>query len=327
MSVNDKLTAIADAIREKTGGTDLVGVNEMRGLIQGISTGGADLSIVVSVASGATVTATKGSLSVSAVSVNGTATIKVPEEGTWSVVATRDGRTSDAVSVELAPSSAVAFNFWDATFANNSWADIIEACQSGSVPDSWAVGNSKTMSINGADYQIDIIGKNHDTYADGSGTAPLTFQMHDCYDDAMVMNDTTNNAGGWTDCAMRNTHLPAILALMPSEVQAGVKEVNKLTSAGKQSDAINTTADKLFLLSEIEVCGSNNNSKSGEGSQYAYYTAGNSVVKNRSGSAEHWWERSPYVKNNASFCRIYSNGNPTLITANNPLGVAFAFCF
>ena len=35
-------------------------------------------------------------------------------------------------------------------------------------------------------------------------------------------------------------------------------------------------------------------SVSGEGTQYAYYKAGNSKVKNRSGSAETWWERSPY---------------------------------
>ena len=51
----------------------------------------------------------------------------------------------------------------DDNFANNSWEAIIAACQSGSVPDTWVVGNSKMMTINGTDYQIDIIGKNHDT--------------------------------------------------------------------------------------------------------------------------------------------------------------------
>ena len=69
---------------------------------------------------------------------------------------------------------------FDAIFANNSWEEIIAACQSGNVPDSWSVGDSKAMTINGTNYQIDIIGKNHDTYTAG-GTAPLTFQMHDCY--------------------------------------------------------------------------------------------------------------------------------------------------
>ena len=75
----------------------------------------------------------------------------------------------------------------DDIFANNSWEAIIAACQSGNVPASWAVGDSKTMTIGGTDYQIDIIGKNHDTYTAG-GTAPLTFQLHDCYGTEYNMN-------------------------------------------------------------------------------------------------------------------------------------------
>ena len=217
-------------------------------------------------------------------------------------------------------------SFLDDTFANNDWSAIIAACQSGSVPDSWVVGNSKTMTINGTSYQIDIIGKNHDAYTAG-GTAPLTFQMHDCYGTKYQMNSSNTNAGGWESCAMRTTRLPAILALMPSEVQAGIKEVNKLTSAGSQSSTINTTADKLFLLSEIEIFGSTTYSKSGEGSQYAYYSAGNSKVKNLSGSASTWWERSPNGSNSTYFCRVASSGNANYYTASTSSGVAFGFCF
>ena len=214
----------------------------------------------------------------------------------------------------------------DAIFSNNSWEVIIAACQSGRVPDSWAVGDSKTMTINDTDYQIDIIGKNHDTYTAG-GTAPLTFQLHDCYGTKYAMNSSKTNEGGWTDCAMRSTHLPAILALMPTEVQNGIREVNKLTSAGSQSSTINTTADKLFLLSEIEIFGSVTHSKSGEGSQYAYYSAGNSKVKNFSGSASLWWERSPAGDSSVYFCRVYINGNATRGNASSAYGVAFGFCF
>ena len=214
----------------------------------------------------------------------------------------------------------------DAIFANNSWKAIIVACQSGRVPDSWAVGNSKMMTINGTDYQIDIIGKNHDTYTAG-GTAPLTFQMHDCYGETKNMNSSDTNSGGWTSCAMRSTHLPAILALMPTEVQNGIREVNKLTSAGNQSSTINTTADKLFLLSEIEIFGSVSYSKSGEGSQYAYYSAGNSKVKNLNGSANNWWERSPDSFATAYFCFVGGSGNASHTLASSSYGVAFGFCF
>lgn len=214
----------------------------------------------------------------------------------------------------------------DAIFANNSWKAIIAACQSGSVPDSWVVGNSKAMTINGTSYQIDIIGKNHDTYTAG-GKAPLTFQMHNCYAAANNMNPSKTNAGRWTDCEMRSIHLPAILALMPTEVQNGIREVNKLTSAGSQSTTINTTADKLFLLSEIEIFGSTPYSKSGEGTQYDYYKAGNDKVKRLNGSASHWWERSPYGGGSTHFCAVRNNGRANYGSASNAHGVAFGFCF
>ena len=221
----------------------------------------------------------------------------------------------------------------DDTFANNDWSAIIAACQSGNVPDSWAVGDSKTMTINGTDYQIDIIGKNHDTYTAG-GKAPLTFQMHNCnilysmngsYDDEY----SATNELGWAGCEMRNTRLPSILALMPSEVQAGIKEVNKLTSAGNQSGTINTTADKLFLLSEVEIFGSVTYSKSGEGSQYAYYSAGNSKVKYHPeyGNEVPWWERSPYSDDSTCFCYVNEKGSANFRESNYDILVAFAFCF
>lgn len=106
---------------------------------------------------------------------------------------------------------------YKANFADNTWAQIIDACHKNKVPATWAVGNQKTMTINGTAYTIDIIGKNHDTYANG-GKAPLTFQLHDCYADRKMMNGGSTNSGGWTSCSMRQTDLPAILALMPTEV-------------------------------------------------------------------------------------------------------------
>lgn len=216
---------------------------------------------------------------------------------------------------------------YDPVFANNTWSKIIKACQNKEVPETWVVGNQKAMTINGTAYTIDIIGKGHDDYSDGSGKAPLTFQMHDCYGELKNMNSSNTNSGGWTSCAMRSTHLPAILALMPTEVQNGIREVNKLTSAGFKSATINTTADKLFLLSEIEIFGSAIYSKSGEGTQYDYYKAGNSKVKNRDGSADRWGERSPDGTGSVRFCMVSNTGTAVYGGANYAYGVAFGFCF
>lgn len=216
---------------------------------------------------------------------------------------------------------------YKANFADNTWAQIIDACHKNQVPETWVVGNQKAMTINGTAYTIDIIGKGHDDYSNGSGKAPLTFQMHDCYGELKDMNSENTNVGGWTSCAMRNTHLPAILALMPTEVQNGIREVNKLTSAGSKSATINTTADKLFLLSEIEVFGTTHYSFAGEGKQYDYYKAENSKIKKVNGSAKYWWERSPSGSHSAYFCDVNSNGNATYDGAIGAVGVAFGFCF
>ena len=216
---------------------------------------------------------------------------------------------------------------YNANFADNDWATIIKACHKNQVPETWVVGNQKTMTINGTAYTIDIIGKKHDDYADGSGKAPLTFQLHDCYADKKQMNSSNTNSGGWTSCAMRSTHLPAILALMPTEVQNGIREVNKLTSAGSQSATINTTADKLFLLSEIEVFGDTRHSYAGEGKRYEYYAAGNSTIKKVNGSASNWWERSPYSGEAVLFCTVDPNGASTGAGASYSFGVPFGFCF
>ena len=325
-SLDSKLTQVADAIRTK-GNTsaDLQFPSGFISAIQAIQTG-TELQIIVSVTSDATVTATKGSKVVSGTSVNGTCTLTVPEAGTWSVKATRNGLTSNTASVSVKDSYALTLNFLKANFADNDWASIIAACHSGSVPSTWVVGNSKTMTINGASYQVDIIGKNHDTYASG-GKAPLTFQLHDCYADTKAMNSSNTNSGGWKNSAMRTTHLPAILALMPTEVQNGIREVSKKASVGGASSTIETVSDKLFLLSEVEIFGLTSYSAAGEGTQYDYYKAGNSKVKKQNGSAARWWERSPNASDSTYFCMVLSSGAADYLGASRAHCVAFGFCF
>ena len=141
------------------------------------------------------------------------------------------------------------------------------------------------------------------------------------------MNSSNTNSGGWKNSAMRTTHLPAILALMPTEVQNGIREVSKKASVGGASSTIETVSDKLFLLSEVEIFGSTSYSAAGEGTQYDYYKAGNSKVKKRNGSAAIWWGRSPNAGYSTRFCYVDSNGSAGLSGASTARGVAFGFCF
>ena len=210
-------------------------------------------------------------------------------------------------------------SLYDPVFANNEWADIIAACHAGAVPDTWAVGDYKDMTIDGLSYRVDIIGKNHDAYLDGTA-APLTFQLHDCYERTYSMQVPTSNQRYWENCQMRKTHLPAILKLLPDEIQTGIRAANKTTYGMRATD-------KLFLLSESEIFGSNQYSADGEGAQYAYYAAGNSRIKKVNGSAYDWWLRSPCIEDVDSYCIVSSGGYRSYKASNYGVGVSFAFCF
>ena len=282
--------------------------------------------IAVETSAGASVSASKGTTTVSGTAdTSGSCTLTLYEPGEWSVSASLNNVTkTQTVNIGTQSMKLPLIELADA-FAANSWETIIAACQSGNVPDSWAVGDSKPMAINGTNYQIDIIGKNHDVYTDGSGTAPLTFQLHDCYSEAKQMYDTNLSGLGWKNTDMRLTYLPAILALMPAEVQNGIRAVNKKTSEGGNSTTIETVSDTLFLLSEVEVFGTNHSSVPGEGIQYDYYKAGNPKIKKREGVDEFWWERSS--ASGGMFCRVRDNGQAGASNASSSLGESFAFCF
>ena len=320
------LTAVANAIRAK-GGTaaQLVYPSGFVSAIQAIQTG-VTPQLIVTTSAGAAVTATKGSKTVSGTAgADGTCTLELSEAGEWSVTSSLNGNSR--TQTVLIGTQTADIRLFEPVFANNSWETIIAACRSGDVPDSWAIGNSKNMTINGTDYQIDIIGKNHDDYADGSGKAPLTFQLHNSYGTAYAMNSTSTNGGGWKECAMRKTHLPTVLALMPTEVQSGIREVSKKTMAKSGDSWLATVSDKLFLLSEVEVFNSTENSATGEGSQYAYYGASGSTVKTLNGGMSSWWLRSPMRTSDYSFCASSGGGEQTNLRATDERGAAFAFCF
>ena len=393
------LTKVASAIRKKGGTTaQLIYPDGFVTAIQAIQTG-TELQIIVTVTSGATVTATKGSLSVSGTSVNNSCTLIVPEAGTWSVKATLSGQTSNTKNITFTDSYTTSLTFFNATitvtvesgasvtlkkggttiatktsngtavftvtetgeytvtatkngqtvsgsvnvvssttsyaltlsfsednFADNDWSDIIAACHSGSVPSTWVVGNSKTMTINGVNYQFDIIGKNHDTYTAG-GIAPLTFGLHDCYDTKYPMNNSLTNSTGWDGSKMRTETLPAILMKMPVNIQNGIRAVNKLTATSGSNSAIKTASDKLFIFSEMEVYGSTTKSYSGEGKQYDYYKAGNSKVKKVESTNSWWGLRSPVMNNNGFFCAVNMEGSVGIGGASSSYGVCFGFCF
>ena len=255
---------------------------------------------------------------------SGLAILKIPGFGTWTVSATIDGAFISA-SCEIKAIAQYELSLVP-DLETASWDIIDTISKNGNAASVWSVGDKKTVNIGGTNYQVQIIGFDHDTKTSG-GKAGITFQLVDCLYSAYQMNSSDTNSGGWTRCAMRISTMATLLTNLPSALQNVIKAVNKLTSAGNMSSTINTTSDKLFLLSEVEIFGSTINSESGEGSQYAYYKAGNSKVKKVNGSASIWWERSPVRIKGNSFCRVSRDGkSEQYSSASLSEYVAFGFC-
>ena len=216
-----------------------------------------------------------------------------------------------------------------ATLEATSWDNIAAVSKFGQAPNYWKVGDKKNITVNGVTYAAQIIGFDHDTLttADGGRTkAGITFQLVDCLKTTYSMNGSNTNVNGWRGSTMRTSTMATLLNQLSSDLKSVLKFVNKVTSKGNNQSGLETTSDKLFLLSEIEVFGATQYSYAGEGKQYEYYTAGNSTIKKVNGSANYWWERSPRSGNTNSFCIVISNGNANYDYADISIGVSFGFC-
>lgn len=324
VSLDSKLTQVADAIRTK-GNTsaDLQFPSGFISAIQAIQTG-TELKIVVSVTSGAAVTATKGSNTVSGTSVNGVCTIIVPEAGTWSVKATLGGETSNTKSVTFTDSYDVTLAFVSPTLNDNDWAKIREVSDKGDGANYWSIGDCKEVTLNGTVGQLSlsnyttyafIIGFNHNAELEGQNR--IHFQLGktalsggtdvalcDGYYgsnnsiNGFEMNHNNGSWGGWKSSHMRTeicgtsltSYSGTILAVIPAALRAAIKPVTKYTNnSGDNSSAsaITATTDYFFPLSECEVLGTSTNSNGYERDkqvQYSYYSAGNSKIKYNHGA-------------------------------------------
>ena len=106
------------------------------------------------------------------------------------------------------------------------------------------------MTINSVDYNVQIIGKDHDTYTSG-GTAPLTFQLVELYGEKAQMDSSGYNSMGWSGSEMRTTTLSTILSAMPSEVQSAIKAVSAQRSKlGAVQNRLEYTINNLENYSE-----------------------------------------------------------------------------
>jgi len=196
----------------------------------------------------------------------------------------------------------------------------------------WNLGDTKELVLDGTTYHAQLIGVNHDNLSGGGGKAGLTFQLLELFSTRYPINITSTIVGGWHASVMRMTTMPLLKSYMPSELQVVLKTVDKLTQDG-QNIAITpiiASPDQLFLLSEKEIFEVDANSRPGEGTRYAYWTANNTDaarIKTFSGTRRGWWLRSPNSRDFVKFVIVNISGGAAVADAtNNMCFVSFAFC-
>ena len=221
----------------------------------------------------------------------------------------RDTRT---VKVDTVKQYFETVEFYDETFANNSWETIVDLAQRGVAPDTWKVGDKKDY-VGGV--QICILGKFHDTYEDGTkanltlGVIPYTGnngyygQIH-----------SSSSIKTWKAMDMYKITIPEFISQLPEAIQNGMRAVEKHTVNYNGETSI--TYDKAFIMSVGEVLGGTGT----EGTQYEYFKNGNNYT-----SGMTMWTRTYNTNNTYKTITNYHELDSDLITGRNDYYPAFCF--
>lgn len=291
-----------------------------------LSQKGSPAEVHVIADNGTQVTMTKGGKTLTAMVSGGEAVLYPTELGEWTIKYTFDSsqKTKQWKLEVIGIVYVYPFTIGD-NLNDTDWADIDICGRLGMAQQFFKVGDSKTVNIGGTNYEVQIIGFNHDDNVSG-GKAAYSFQLVDCLNQTQQMNTSNTNTGGWNGSAMRG-RMSTYKSQLPAALRNVIKTVKKKSgTGGGSSSGTQQTNDDLFLLSEIEIFGTTTYSVAGEGTQYEWYKAGNSRIKKVNGSADGWWERSPCSGNSDYFCSVNGSGGANIGSAGASNGVSFGFC-
>lgn len=291
-----------------------------------LSQKGSPAEVHVIADNGTQVTMTKGGKTLTAMVSGGEAVLYPTELGEWTIKYTFDSsqKTKQWKLEVIGIVYVYPFTIGD-NLNDTDWADIDICGRLGMAQQFFKVGDSKTVNIGGTNYEVQIIGFNHDDKVSG-GKAAYSFQLVDCLNQTQQMNTSNTNTGGWNGSAMRG-RMSTYKSQLPAALRNVIKTVKKKSgTGGGSSSETQQTNDDLFLLSEIEIFGTTTYSVAGEGTQYEWYKAGNSRIKKVNGSANAWWERSPGSGYTGGFCFVGSSGSAGYNAADASYGVSFGFC-
>ena len=206
-----------------------------------------------------------------------TPTVMGAADTTVTISYTVNGKTATTTQVmQMMPYKPV--------LAENSWATIADACANGLAKSLWAVGDQKTIDIDGTSYIAKIVDFDHydlantdakyDTgYNGGTNKNALTFLVFTSMGTGQM--HSTDSPRGWNVTKMRTDTMPQKLALLPQDLQEALRTVTiKFALKFETGVKSGSSNDKLFIPGKWEIQADSDNLYTFE-SRFAYYAAGN----------------------------------------------------
>ena len=226
-----------------------------------------------------TVTATLGTTSVSANSVDGVAVLKVPSAGNWTVSA-----ENQSANVNVVDQYSVALKLARGTpLSDLNEGDIVKIKENGSPVEFYVAKHDYESSLNGAGRTLVV--------------------RKDCYDNRVWDNGNVNayassDLDSWFNSTYKN--------MLDADIRSLIGTTKIRYTPGNGNWNVSTLERSVFLLSLTEL-GESHIYANTEGS--ALPIASTLKIAYQNGSPTYQWTRSPYMGNTSLAWRLVSDGN------------------
>lgn len=228
----------------------------------------------------------------------------------------------------------------------DDWDTIIANIQNGSYEEKYKLGNYKPLDLGKEGIvNMQLVAKNDDTLADGSGTVATTWIAIELLKTAVYMNSaydsttkTGGSIGGWEESRLRKYLQNTVKPLIPENVRNSIKAVQKY-SVGFNSSLERfegMCSDELWIPSVRESCYDYNRVSTQEQNgprYYAIFSSFEKSVKYYNGHANFYYLRTACTVNNIyavsptnTSHQPYVEAAPTQMSDEYRPRIALGFC-
>ena len=190
------------------------------------------------------------------------------------------------------------------SFADASWEYIAQLAEGGQASQAFSVGDTRTETIDGSNFTLEIIGFNHDTITDTGELAGITVWIKD-FNKVSVPNSHMDCP--WDNNLHKNYEVP-IFDLLSSELQSVIKSVTKEYIEAYSGYSERTCTAKIWSLSAEEIDLETGKSNVREGKTYEKFANYPNKIYNNSAytypdikTNKRYWLRSFHYSGGAMY--------------------------